>query len=246
MDTSVNIGRSQDFRLCRALLLYGKSDYNGFPYRHPFVVVHDVVHDGDNARLAEGQLVTADALLDIMRNLGQSVPVEILPERVLVRTADTLVWWMPASIRVMFFSDRGGDTTLAAMNGKPYPHPPLIFKASGSHLSVRALTEDKRPRAKTAMHMAPYWNCGQDGVVCTGSMRIPRENSVSGMEGWETAFFQSEFTHANGTRTKHPKGLVALWKSLQGKQTFPPRYLLPVKQTLSEFVNPNDRQTDAE
>jgi hypothetical protein len=66
MDTSVNIGRSQDFRLCRALLVYGKSDYNGFPYRHPFVVVHDVVHDGDSARLAEGQLVTPDALRDIM------------------------------------------------------------------------------------------------------------------------------------------------------------------------------------
>src|SRR5712692_2887597 len=95
MDTSVNIGRSQDFRLCRALLVYGKSDYNGFPYRHPFVVVHEVVHDGDNVRLAAGQLVTSDALLGIMGNLGQAVPVEILPERVLVRTADTLVWWMP-------------------------------------------------------------------------------------------------------------------------------------------------------
>jgi PRTRC genetic system protein B len=226
--------------------VYGKSDYNGFPYRHPFVVVHDVVHDGDSARLAEGQLVTPDALRDIMGNLGQSVPVEILPERVLVRTADTLAWWMPASIRVMFFSDRGGDTALAAMNGKQYPHPPLIFKVSGSHLAVRALTGNKRPNAKTVMHMAPYWNCGQDGVVCTGSMRIPHEKSVSAIECWETAFFQSEFTHANGTRTKHPKGLVALWKSLRGKQTFPARYLLPVEQTLSDFVNPNDRQTDAE
>jgi len=119
-------------KLCRALLVYGKSDYNGFPYRHPFVVVHDIVRDGDNARLAEGQLVTPDALREMMSNLGQSVPTEILPERVLVRTADTLVWWMPASIRVMFFSDGGGDTTLAEMNGKQYPHPPLIFKASGS------------------------------------------------------------------------------------------------------------------
>jgi PRTRC genetic system protein B len=246
MDTSVNIGRSQDFRLCRALLVYGKSDYNGFPYRHPFVVVHEVVHDGDNARLAAGQLVTSDALLGIMGNLGQAVPVEILPERVLVRTADTLVWWMPASIQVMFFSDRGGDLTLQGMNGKQYPHPPLIFKVSGSHLSVRALTENKRPNAKSVMHMAPYWNCNQDGVVCTGSMRIPREKSVSEIEGWETAFFGSEFTHANGTRTKHPRGLVALWKTLQGRETFPVRYLLPVEQTLSKFVNSNDRQTDAE
>jgi PRTRC genetic system protein B len=246
MDTSLNIGRSQDFRLCRALLVYGKSDYNGFPYRHPFVVVHDVVHDGDSARLAEGQLLTPDALRHIMGALGQAVPIEILPERVLVRTADTLVWWMPASIRVMFFSDRGGDTTLSAMNGKQYPHPALVFKVSGSHLSVRALTENKRPHAKTVMHMAPYWNCGESGVVCTGSMKIPREKSVLAIDGWETAFFRSEFTHANGTRTKHPKGLVALWKSLQDKDTFPARYLQPVEQTLSDFVSPNDRQTDVD
>jgi PRTRC genetic system protein B len=226
--------------------LYGKSDYNGFPYRHPFVVVHDVVYDGDSARLAQGQLVTPDALRDVMGALGQSVPIEILPERVLVRTADTLVWWMPASTRVMFFSDRGGDSTLTAMNGVQYPHPPLVFKSSGAHLSVRALTKNQRPDGKTTMHMAPYWNCDQPGRVCTGSMKIPREKSVSAIEEWETAFFQSEFTHANGTRSRHPKGLVALWKSLQGKHTFPSRYLLPVRQTLSDFVTPNDGKTDTE
>src|SRR4030095_16228286 len=99
-----------------ALLVYGKSDYNGYPYRHPFLVLHNVIHDGDDARLGEGQLVTQDALRDIMRSLGGSVPVEILPERILVRTAETLVWWMPATKRVMFFSDRGGDAALRSLN----------------------------------------------------------------------------------------------------------------------------------
>jgi hypothetical protein len=58
MNTSVTIGSSQEFRLSRALLLYGKSDYNGYPYRHPFVTVHEVVHDNDGTRSSEGQLVT--------------------------------------------------------------------------------------------------------------------------------------------------------------------------------------------
>jgi len=40
------------------LLVYGKSSYDAFPYRHPFIVVHEVIHDNDGARLAEGQLVT--------------------------------------------------------------------------------------------------------------------------------------------------------------------------------------------
>jgi PRTRC genetic system protein B len=242
MNTSVNIGRTQDFRLSQALLVYGKSDYNGFPYRHPFVVVHDVIHEGDSARLGEGRLVTRSALHDIIRNTGESVEAEILPERVLVRTADTLVWWMPASKRIMFFSDRGGDTALRALNGKRYPHPALVFKASGSALSVRSLHENNRPTAKTVMYVAPYWNCSANGSVCIGSMKVPQQKSVMAIDAWEDAFFGSEFSHANGAGSQHPGGLVALWKGLRGKSKFPARYLLPAKETLSDFVNPDERR----
>src|ERR1700734_1017590 len=102
MNISVNIGSSQDFRLSRALLVYGKSSYQGYPYRYPFVTLHEVIHDGDVARLAEGQLMTPQMLIDMMAGLGRSVPAEILPARVLVRTAKISVWWAPASERTMF------------------------------------------------------------------------------------------------------------------------------------------------
>jgi hypothetical protein len=59
-----------------------------YPYRHPFVTLHEVMHDGDFARLAEGQLMTPQMLIDLMAGLGRSVPAEILPARVLVRTAE--------------------------------------------------------------------------------------------------------------------------------------------------------------
>jgi hypothetical protein len=95
----VNIGSSQDFRLSRALLVYGKSSYDGYPCRHPFVTLHEVIHDGDAARLAEGQLMTPQMLFDLMAGLGRSVPAEILPARVLVRTAEMIVWWSPARPR---------------------------------------------------------------------------------------------------------------------------------------------------
>ena len=133
MNISVNIGSSQDSRLSRALLVYGKSSYDGYPYRHPFVTLHEVIHEGDGARLAEGQLMTPQMLIDLTTGLGRSVPVEILPERILVRTAEMIVWWTPADARAMFFSDRGGDPILQGMNGRRYPHPPLLFKACGSH-----------------------------------------------------------------------------------------------------------------
>jgi PRTRC genetic system protein B len=175
--------------------------------------------------------------------LGRSAPLEILPERVMVRTADTIVWWVQSSKRTMFFSERGGDAALRQMNGKEYPQPPLVFKASGSHLWVRALTENRRPKSDAALCMAPYWNCYDNGVVCPGTMTIPREKSITSIDCWEKSFFQSEFTHAGGVRkhTKYPGGLLAMWQGLAGKRRFPKGYLVELTQSLAEFVNDNDQ-----
>lgn len=222
--------------------MYGTSSYNSYPYRHPFVTMHDVVHDSDGARLSEGELVTPRALLDLIASLGASPPVEILPEQVIVRTADTIVWWAAARERTLFFSDRGGDAALKRLNGKTYPQPPLVFKACGSHLWIRALAKNERPKATTKLYGAPYWNCYDNGVVCTGSMRVPQERSIAAIDLWEAAFFQSEFSHGAGVRrhTKHRGGLLALWQALQGKSKFPSRYLTAAEQTLAEFVNDHD------
>lgn len=242
MNISVNIGSSQDFRLSRALLVYGTSSYQGFPYRHPFVTLHEVIHDGNDARLAEGQLMTPQMLADLMAGLGRSVPAEILPARVLVRTAEMIVWWSAPGEQTMYFSDRGEEPLLKKINGKRYPHPPLLFKVCGTKLWIRALEKSERPKAETRMCMAPYWNCYDNGVVCTGSMKIPREKSVTAIEMWEQSFFQSEFTHASGTRkhTRFPGGLLAMWQFLVGKKEFPSKYLVKLPQTLAELVNDHD------
>ncbi len=182
-------------------------------------------------------------LIDLTVSLGQSVPIEILPERVLVRTPDTIVWWRSAQERVMFFSDRGDDAALKRMNGKRCPHPALLFKTSGTHLSVRALSENNRPMSDTKLYAAPYWNCYDNGVVCTGTMKIPREKSVAALDAWEQSFFQSEFTHGAGVRdhVRYPGGFLAMWRFLEGKRKFPSRYLVEAKQTLAEFVNSDDQ-----
>jgi PRTRC genetic system protein B len=210
------------------LLVYGTSSYNGFPYRHPFVTLHEVTHENEEATLSEGQLVTAQMLADLMTGLGRSTPIEILPERVIVRAADTIVWWAPSRQRTMFFNDRGADAALRKLNGKKYPHPPLLFKVSGSHLSIRALAANERPKADSPLYIAPYWNCYDNGVVCTGSMRIPREKSIAAVDAWELAFFQSEFTHAAGVlkHTNHPAGCWDFGSTPWARTTFPSAILL--------------------
>ena len=248
MNTCVSIGSSQEFRLSRVLLVYGKSSYEGFPYRHPFVTLHEVTDEGGEARLGAGHLVTPKMLSRLMNELGESTPAEILPERVLVRTADTIVWWKPSGQAVMFFSDRGGDAILKKLNGRRYPHPPLLFKVSGSNLWLRALGANQRPTGKSPLYMAPYWNCHDNGSVCTGTMKIPREKSISAIEDWERSFFQSEFTHAGGagTLTTYAAGLLAMWQTLLSKPRFPVRYLVKVKQTVGEFASDHESQTQNE
>ena len=244
MNIYVDIGSSQDFKLTRALLVYGKNSYDSIPYRHPFVTLHEVFHDDRGARLGEGQLATPRILTDLVSQLGRPLPIEILPERVLVRVPEMIVWWTPACVRPMFFSDRGPDPVAKDLNAKPCPHPPLVFKAHGTHLWVRALGENKRPAANTALFMAPYWNCYEDGNVCTGSMRIPRAKTIDSLDSWEQSFFQSEFTHALGSRkrTRFRGGVLAMWKALAGKRSFPVRYLAPATQTLSTFVTSHDQK----
>jgi len=90
--------------------------------------------------------------------------------------------------------------------------------------------------------MAPYWNCYDNGSICTGTMHIPKEQSLAVTAEWERSFFCSAFSHAAGVtkHTRHPDGLLAMWKVLRGKHRFPHQYLVPLKETLEQFVSCDD------
>jgi len=242
MKSYVNVGWSQEFRLSKALLVYGESSYNSYPFRRPFVTLHDVIHEEGDVRLSAAQLLTPQILHTLLSSMAPTPPIEVLPEHVLARAAETVVWWSPAQTRMMYFTDRGGDAALRHLNGKLYPHPALLFKASGSHLWIRALPCNRRPASDTKLCMAPYWNCYDNATVCTGTMRIPRQKSLAAIREWEDSFFNSAFSHAAGVskHTRYRGGVLAMWKQLQGKKQFPTRYLLPLDQTLEQFVTSDD------
>ena len=127
---------------------------------------------------------------------------------------------------------------LAALSGKRFPQPALVWDVKGQQLRVRALGESARPDAKTTLFRAPYWNVGDDGRVCLGSTRVPKNISVDSLGRWETAFFESEFSHPNGSRrlTEHPGGFVGLWAELRNKRRFPASYLSSTNETLERFL----------
>ena len=151
-----------------------------------------------------------------------------------MRTPEVTAWWVPAAVRPMFFSETSDGKTL---NGKSYPHPPLVFVVDGGHgLSVRALMEESRPGPRSAIAIAPYWNVNQAAGICLGSMATPRSAGLASLAEWVEGFFQSEFTHAGSVKiTSHPEGHLGLWRDLAGQQVFPPQWLIPAG-TLEDWL----------
>jgi len=69
-------------------------------------------------------------------------------------------------------------------------------------------------------------------------MRSPEGPFVEAIQGWEDAFFGSEFTHlwGGGRMCRHKGGVAALWKAAAGKRSFPVAQLTDARQTLQAFA----------
>jgi PRTRC genetic system protein B len=229
MQAYVNIGANHEFRLSEAVLVHrGGGDGT-------FVSLHQVKQAENGVPyLTPDEALTTAFLRTLAQGLGAQVKPEILPDNVLVRTPDLLVWWSRPRRRVMFFG--GTDEEARKLSGLLFPHPALIFKVAGRDLFVRAVATNSRPRPETRLKTAPYWNT--DARVCAGSMRVPETSDVASIPQWEDAFFQSEFTHAAGAvrLTKHPEGFIGLWRSLVGRKRFPVQFLTDAGEMLQEFL----------
>ena len=230
MDVHVRIGDARTFTLKQAVLLYQEGN-------RAFATLHEVKSRPDGpSYLSAGQSVTTGFLQTLARGLGANMAAEVLPENVLARTPDLIAWWSPTQCRLMFFG--GGQAETAKLNGRMYPHPPLVFVIYERELFVRALAENGRPKNDTRLRNAPYWNTDAHGRVCLGSMRVPGEASASTIAAWEGAYFASEFTHPSGAvrLTTHPRGFLGLWSTLGGRKRFPAGFLADSKQNLDEFI----------
>lgn len=232
MNVQVSIGAVREFKLRHAVLVYGDGS-------KAFCTLHKVRTDGESAPYLEpAQPLTTAFLRGLAESLGRRMAPEILSQSVLARTPELILWWARASRRVLFFS--GGTEEVRSLNGHVYPHPALVFKVTGHNLFVRALADDRRPDARTALKTAPYWNTRQDnGLVCMGTTRLPDSNSADSIVEWEQAFFRSSFTHAYGAvrLTSFPGGFTALWNHLgSGARIFPAKFLTDANQTLRDFI----------
>ncbi len=232
MEGHVQIGASANLQLRHALLVYTDQ-------QRAFATLHDIISQEEGAPLlAVAHPLSLGFLRRLAEGLGSQVAPEVLPENVLARTPEMIIWWSPAARRIMFFGE--ADDEARKLNGLNFPHPPLVFKVRGGELFVRAVEKNARPRADTPLKTAPYWNtAGGDGRVCLGTTRAPESASVESIKNWEAAFFQSSFTHALGAvrLISYKGGFIGLWRTLARKKAFPVRYLTDARETLREFVS---------
>ena len=232
MECNVYLGGPAQFELRGAILVFAGGNMSG----GAFASWHDVEGGKEGApRLGPATPLSTSFLRELSRGLGAMTRPEILPENVLVRTPDTLVWWRTAQRRKMFFRH---DDELGSVSGRVFPQPALLFRASHGELRIRALANNVRPSGATSLHVAPYYHANSEGLVCQGRMRSPTEYTVASMAQWEQAFFESEFTHIYGSGhfTRHTGGVVGLWRLLAGKKMFPSDELTPAGETLTQFA----------
>ena len=201
------------------------------------MTLHEVTHQKHAPpNLGPAQPLTLSFVESLVRSLYGTSNAEILPKNVLANGDRMIAWWTPACRRQMFYESPAQDVT--QFNGRTFPQPPLVWRVENGDLKIRALAENKRPKADTTMAVAPFWNLSDDGRVCTGSMRRPDSAAVASIIQWERGFYESAFTHANvGRLTRHSGGFEGLWTELADKRKrFPVATLIRLPQTLAQFV----------
>ncbi|RSL18634.1 PRTRC genetic system protein B [Edaphobacter aggregans] len=238
MQAQISLSSTKSFELREALLIYRTDRDSERTGPSAFVTKHSIAVDPSGApSLGAGSPIQEGDLLTLCAQLRSALPIEFLPSNVLVRSEDSITWWTPASMRRMFYA-KEKSTEVAQLSGKRFPQPPLVFRARKRLLEVRALLRDERPNQQTALYRAPYWNVNDDGDVCLGTARVPSQATVDSLPRWESAFFESEFTHPNASKklTEYPGGFVGLWRSLAEKRRFPAEFLAAANQTLHQFI----------
>ena len=161
-------------------------------------------------------------------------------EHVLSSGNGTLLWWVPAGRRALFFDVRvEAAKGIEALNGRPVPHPPLLFRTQGGLLSVFALRENARPTLETALYRAPYWNMFDHGRMCMGTVKLPPTIDPQRPEEVTQRFFESNFSGASRLDlSAYPASHQQMWEEADRLGRFDPQWLLPEQgvKTLKEAL----------
>ncbi len=222
------------YELANAILLYTKK--TGYSSAQVcFASIHEVENKAGTPRIMQGSAVSNKAIIEALKQLTpeEYIQSELLPENILAKGSDHLVWYAKPQKRQVWFKDANiGDVSFLA------DHPGLVFVVAHQQWHVFAINGNERPTPKTPLYVAPYFNVWAGGHICVGNIDLPKGKMKFDTGAWEECFFRSYFTHPNvhtkGGLTKYRGGIYALWRALKKGRAFPIRSLVPSGETLSD------------
>ena len=224
---------TESLRLKGGLLVYGDENQTRLVTAHEAIYTKET---GNPPRLGPASPVGRDLIFNLFKGLDNVAQDRfVLPENCLCWEANMLAWWRPAGRRRIYFA--ANNDALNALSGQEVMHPPLVFRAREGELSVWALAQDKRPVAETTLCQAPYFNVYDSGLMCTGSVSLPRQLRPDEIDKWQECFFGSNFAHGNAQEVvRHPKSHTGYWTALSkpnATKAMAMKYLHPLPLTLS-------------
>lgn len=168
-------------------------------------------------------------------SLNKKGYMEVLDERILVKTHNQLVWtYTPSNDQNLYY--KYGKHGYAGN----FNWPTLIFKLVDKRLSVAVLRSAKnRPNSKTKIYHAPLPNIGMAGEICLGSVYLPTNNNIDEIA---KSYLESTKTHFNRTpyfsrkRSESTQEKYLEWVKTKANEPIKMTELTPMG-TVRDFIN---------
>ena len=226
-------GTSNELKLSHAVLLYTTAS----PHTAVYATSHPVELLPEGPQILPGGPLSLGELSEFVEAAQTATAYRgFIEPHVLDLAPNTVAWWRPAAPRTVWFS---AEKPIGTRHGVT-AHPPLVFIVHERQWYVFALAKNERPAPNTPLHVAPYFNVWERGEICTGNVSLPDRPAPDALKAYETAFFDSRFTHPNHARiTRHKDGGGALWAHLLDHPEiteFPATALLPRKEALTQAI----------
>lgn len=184
---------------------------------------------------------TLDGIVDVFFDERQNhvqfsgmIPANLLSFKVLSGGKYEMIWHRPAEIKVLQFSDS------FKLDAIKIWAPAMLYKASGSSLSVWALNTSKRPTESTQLYHPPFPNVNNSGHVCLGSAKTKKgaKTYEAQIKFWEDLFWLSEFSHVNDGDKVKSGDIKQVYKRLakSGEKWSDINELIPTKKLLKSIL----------
>lgn len=212
-------------------LVFYLSNRLGYYIEHYEIIKRDEKHF-----LSEGKPLTKTTLkkmLDLVLTTDKSsfaTVQKLLPQNILYCDSRPgkvkLIWYTPAQ-----------EYILSGINKKPIKIklPAFIYRIEYDTFFIYASRSgSKRPDLKTQLYHAPLPNIYDDGKVCMGNVKKPKNHTEIAdlIEAWQKAFWKSDFNdYLHDTYN-----LQTLRSAAKNKIQFPNKQLVPLKKTLKSIL----------